>query len=59
MAADNLYGSGHHGHNVNYLSNVYSMDGQFDKAMEAARELLGFKENPREAAQVDLSLIHI
>ncbi len=53
MAADNLYGSGHHGHNVNYLSNVYSMDGQFEKAMEAARELLGFKENPREAAQAD------
>jgi tetratricopeptide (TPR) repeat protein len=53
MAADNLYGSGHHGHNVNYLSNVYSMDGQFEKAMEGARELLGFKENPREAGQVD------
>ena len=53
MAADSVYGSGHHGHNVNYLSNVYSMDGQFEKAMETARELLGFKENPREASQAD------
>ena len=53
MAADSLYGSGHHGHNVNYLSNVYSMDGQFERAVEAARELLEFKENPRESSQVD------
>ncbi len=53
MAADSLYGSGHHGHNMNYLSNVYSMDGQFESAMEAARELLRIKENPREAAQAD------
>jgi tetratricopeptide (TPR) repeat protein len=53
MAADSVYGSGHHGHNVNYLSNVYSMDGQFEKAMDAARELLGFKENPRESSQAD------
>jgi len=53
MAADSVYGTGHHGHNVNYLSVVYSMDGQYERAMEAARELLGFKENPREAAQAD------
>jgi tetratricopeptide (TPR) repeat protein len=53
MAADSMYGSGHHGHNMNYLSNIYSMDGQFEPAMAAARELLGFKENPREASQAD------
>jgi hypothetical protein len=51
--ADALYGSGHHGHNVNYLSTAYAFDGQYDKAKEAARSLLEFKENPRELGQVD------
>jgi tetratricopeptide (TPR) repeat protein len=53
MRADSLYGSGHHGHNVHFLSTSYSFEGQYDKAKEAARELLGFKENPREQANVD------
>src|ERR1700691_319147 len=51
--ADALYGTGHHGHNVHYLSTAYAFDGQHDKAKEAARSLLEFKENPRELAQVD------
>ncbi len=51
--ADSLYGTGHHGHNVHYLSTAYAFDGQYDKAKEAARSLLEFKENPRELAQVD------
>jgi tetratricopeptide (TPR) repeat protein len=51
--ADTLYGTGHHGHNVHYLSTAYAFDGQYDKAKEAARSLLEFKENPRELAQVD------
>jgi tetratricopeptide (TPR) repeat protein len=53
IKADSLYGSGHHGHNTHYLSTAYAFDGQYDKAKEAARGLLEFKENPREAAQVD------
>lgn len=53
MAADALYGSSHHGHNVHYLSTAFSFSGQYDKASAAARELLGFKENPRQAASVD------
>ena len=53
MKADRLYGSGHHGHNVHYLATAYSFQGQYDKAKEAARELLGFKENPREQASID------
>ncbi len=53
MQADKLYGSGHHGHNVHYLATAYSFQGQYDKAKEAARELLGFKENPREQASID------
>jgi tetratricopeptide (TPR) repeat protein len=53
MKADRLYGSGHHGHNVHFLATAYSFEGQYDKAKEAARELLGFKENPREQASLD------
>jgi tetratricopeptide (TPR) repeat protein len=51
--ADALYGTGHHGHNVHYLSTSYAFDGQYDKAKEAARSLLEFSENPRELALVD------
>ncbi len=53
MRADRLYGTGHHGHNVHFLATSYSFQGQYDKAKEAARELLGFKENPREQASID------
>lgn len=53
MQADKLYGTGHHGHNVHFLATSYSFEGQYDKAKEAARELLGFKENPREQASID------
>ncbi len=51
--ADALYGTGHHGHNVHYLSTAYAFDGQYEKAKDAARSLLEFKENPRELAEVD------
>ncbi len=53
MHADKLYGTGHHGHNVHFLATSYSFQGQYDKAKDAARELLGFKENPREIASMD------
>ena len=53
IKADRLYGTGHHGHNVHFLATSYSFQGQYDKAKEAARELLGFKENPREQASLD------
>jgi tetratricopeptide (TPR) repeat protein len=53
IKADSLYGTSHHGHNVHYLSTAYAFDGQYDKAVEAARSLLEFKENPRELANVD------
>ncbi len=55
MKADALYGTGHHGHNVHYLSTSYAFDGKYQQAKDAARELLAIKENPREAAQVDNS----
>ena len=53
IKGDSLYGTSHHGHNVHYLSTAYAFDGQYDKAVEAARSLLEFKENPRELANVD------
>lgn len=53
IQADALYGTGHHGHNVHYLATAYSFQGQYDQAKVAARELLGFHENPREAAAID------
>jgi tetratricopeptide (TPR) repeat protein len=53
MAADSLYGSGHHGHNLHYLAASYAFSGDYDNAIAAARELLAIKENPREASAID------
>src|SRR5260370_17978859 len=53
MKADKLYSKGHHGHNVHFLIATYCFQGKYDKAMEAAHELLGIAENPREAAAID------
>jgi tetratricopeptide (TPR) repeat protein len=53
MAQDKLYGDGHHGHNVHYLATAYSFEGRYNDAIEAARELLQFKENPAQVAAAD------
>src|SRR6266849_9751178 len=53
MTADKLYTRGHHGHNVHFLITIYCFQGKYDKAMEAAHELLGIAENPREVAAID------
>jgi tetratricopeptide (TPR) repeat protein len=50
---DQLYGRGHHGHNVHFLITTYCFQGRYDDAVKAARGLLEFKENPREAAEVN------
>ena len=55
MKQDKLYGEGHHGHNVHYLSTSYSFAGRFDDAVASARELIGFGENPGQLASVDLT----
>src|ERR1035441_10773853 len=54
MARDTLYGNGHHGHNVHYLATAYSFEGRYDDAMEAARELLQFQENPAQQVSADV-----
>jgi hypothetical protein len=53
MSQDKLYGDGHHGHNVHYLATAYSFEGRYDDAIEAAKELLQFKENPAQVAAAD------
>lgn len=53
IRADALYGRGHHGHNVHFLVSTYSYQERYEKAVEAARGLMEFKENPREAKAVD------
>ncbi|MDR3699279.1 MAG: hypothetical protein P4L56_06555 [Candidatus Sulfopaludibacter sp.] len=53
MSQDKLYGDGHHGHNVHYLATAYSFEGRYDDAIEAARELLQFQENPAQQAAAD------
>lgn len=55
IRADALYGRGHHGHNVHFLVSTYSFQEQYEKAVGAARGLMEFQENPREAAAVDNS----
>jgi tetratricopeptide (TPR) repeat protein len=54
MRQDKLYGDGHHGHNVHYLATAYSFEGRYDDAIEAAKELMGFSENPRQKASADV-----
>jgi tetratricopeptide (TPR) repeat protein len=53
IKADSLYSTGHHGHNVHYLATSHSFQGEAAQAIEAARHLLEFKENPREQAAID------
>lgn len=53
MKADALYGSGHYGHNLQFLITTYGFQGRADKALETAKLLLAIPENPREKAVVD------
>jgi tetratricopeptide (TPR) repeat protein len=53
IRGDQLYETGHHGHNVHFLASAHAFHGNYDEAVKAARHLLEFKENPRQAAQVD------
>ena len=50
-----MYGNGHHGHNVHYLATAYSFEGKYDEAIEAARHLLTYKENPARAEAAPIS----
>lgn len=53
MNADALYGNYHHAHNIEFLITTYGFDGRYDEAVSAARGLMAFPENPRQAADLD------
>jgi tetratricopeptide (TPR) repeat protein len=53
MKQDTLASNQHHGHNVHFLAASLSFRGDYEKAMEAARSLLAYPENPREQKQKD------
>ena len=53
MKADSLYGNLHHGHNVHFLATSYSFRGDYDEAIDSAKELLAMKENPREVKALE------
>lgn len=53
MKADSLYGNLHHAHNVHFLATSYSFRGDYAKAVESSRELIGMKENPREVKELE------
>lgn len=53
LQEDSLASNGHHGHNVHFLATSLSFAGEYEKALEAARSLLAYKETPREARQAD------
>jgi tetratricopeptide (TPR) repeat protein len=53
MKADALYGKGHHGHNVQFLITTYVFQGKYQQALDQAKSLMAFGENPREKKEVD------
>jgi hypothetical protein len=53
MTEDKDYGNGHHGHNVHFLAVALTADGQSDRAVSFAKELLGFTETEKEKKTPD------
>jgi tetratricopeptide (TPR) repeat protein len=53
LNADVLYPNGHHGHNVHFLIHALNLDGRYRESMLQARQLLAFKETPRERQGVN------
>ncbi|MEO6214275.1 MAG: hypothetical protein ABIP65_11665, partial [Vicinamibacterales bacterium] len=48
MGADVLYPNGHLGHNVHFLVHSLNLDGRFMDSMDRVRQMMSFKETPRE-----------
>ena len=48
LERDVLYANGHHAHNVHFLIQALNLDGRFQESMERARQVMSFKETPRE-----------
>jgi tetratricopeptide (TPR) repeat protein len=45
---DVLYPTGHHGHNVHFLVHSLNLDGRFKDSIDRVRQMMAFKETPRE-----------
>jgi tetratricopeptide (TPR) repeat protein len=50
IAADTLYPTGHHGHNVHFLIHSLNLGGRYQDSMKWVQHLFTFRENPRERA---------
>jgi tetratricopeptide (TPR) repeat protein len=48
LSADVLYPNGHHGHNLHFLVQALNVDGRYRESMLQARQLLSYRETPRE-----------
>ena len=46
--ADTLYPTGHHGHNMHFLIHALNLGGRYQESIAKVKDLLAFKENPRE-----------
>jgi tetratricopeptide (TPR) repeat protein len=48
LKADVLYPNGHHGHNMHFLVHSLNLDGRFKESIDRVRQMMAFKETPRE-----------
>jgi tetratricopeptide (TPR) repeat protein len=48
IESDSLYSTGHHAHNVHFLIHALNLGGRYNESLVNVKELLAFKENPRE-----------
>jgi tetratricopeptide (TPR) repeat protein len=53
LAEDALYSPGHHGHNVHFEIVTLNFEGQYDRSVELAHELMAIPETPRQKADAD------
>ncbi len=53
MAEDSLYGTGHHGHNVHFEIVTLNFEGQYQKSIDLAHELMAIPETPRQKSDPD------
>jgi tetratricopeptide (TPR) repeat protein len=53
MAEDSLYSPGHHGHNVHFEIVTLNFEGQYQRSIDLAHELMAIPETPRQKADAD------
>lgn len=53
MSGDTLYGNGHFAHNLHFLIHTLGLQGRYREALTRTRELMRYRENPRERESLD------